>query len=39
MGVMHEGWASLEMAEVGCALGNSNMAVTMGVSLRAGEFP
>lgn len=39
MGVIREGWASLEVVEVGCALGNSNMAVSMGVSLGAGEFP
>lgn len=39
MGVINEGWASLKVAEVGCVLGGSNMAVSMGVSLGAGEFP
>lgn len=34
-----EDWASLEVAEVGCALGDPNMAMSMGVSLGAGEFP
>lgn len=39
VGVIRAGWASLEVAEVGCALGDFNMAVSMGVSLGAGEFP
>ena len=39
VGVIGEGRASLKVAEVSCALGGPNMAVSMGVSLGTGESP